>query len=91
MKSDSDKLLSRHEKLIHSKDMKVVSHVQREVDGWFVNTLVIEGCDVAFRYKRKKNYKSIAGQRINITYYPDSYEVAGIEMDCMTVVRLKIA
>jgi len=91
MKSDSDKLLSRHEKLIHSNEMKVISHVQREVDGWFVNTIMVEGWDVAFKYKRKKGYKSIVGQRINVTYYLDSYEVAGIEMDCMTVVRLKIA
>jgi hypothetical protein len=52
---------------------------------------MIEGCDVPFRYKRKKMYKNIKGQRVNLTYYPALECVAGIEMEVMKVVRIKIA
>lgn len=90
MHSESDKLLKKHDKLIHSDHMKVVSHVQREADEWFMNTIMLEGIEVPFKYKRKKQYKSLVGQRINVTYYMDSFTVAGIDMECMTVVRLKI-
>jgi hypothetical protein len=65
--------------------------VQREADEWIINTLMVEGCEVPFKYKRKKKYKNISGQRVNLTYYPDTESVAGIEMEVMTVVRIKIA
>ena len=39
----------------------------------------------------KEKYKCIKGQRVNLTYYPDTETVAGIEMEVMTVVRIKIA
>jgi hypothetical protein len=71
--------------------MKVESHVQRESGEWFINTLVIEGCSVPFKYKRKKMYKNLKGQRVNLTYYPDSENVAGMEMEVMNIVRIKIA
>ena len=71
--------------------MKVTSHVQREVGDWILNTLMIEGCDAPFRYKRKQKYKNITGQRVNLTYYPDIENLAGMEMEVMTVVRIKIA
>ena len=90
MHSESDKLLKKHDKLIHSNHMKVVSHVQREAGEWHINTIMLEGIDVPFKYKRKKQYKSLVGQRVNVTYYVDSFAVAGIDMECMTVVRLKI-
>ena len=70
MKSEPEKLLKKHEKLTHSDMMKVTSHVQREAGEWIVNTLMLEGYDVAFRYKRKQKYKSLNGQRVNLTYYP---------------------
>lgn len=85
------RLLSTHHKLIHSDNMKVVSHVQRDTKEWIVNTLMIEGYDVRFKYKRKKQYKNITGQRVNLTYYPSMESVAGIEMEVMKVVRIKIA
>jgi len=71
--------------------MKVESHVQRESGEWIINTLMIEGCNVPFKYKRKKNYKNITGQRVNLTYYPDSENIAGMEMEVMNVVRIKIS
>ncbi len=86
-----EKLLKSHQKLTHSEMVKVVSHVQRDTKEWIINTLMIEGCDVSFKYKRKKMYKNLKGQRVNLTYYPSKESVAGIEMEVMNVVRIKIA
>jgi len=52
---------------------------------------MIEDCDVPFKYKRKKHYKSLKGQRVNLTYYPAKESVAGMELEIMKVVRIKIA
>jgi len=86
-----EKLLKTHQKLTHSEMAKVISHVQRDTKEWVLNTVMIEGCDVPFKYKRKKMYKNIKGQRVNLTYYPVTESVAGIEMETMKVVRIKIA
>jgi hypothetical protein len=91
MKSEPEKLVKKHEKLTHSDMMKVTSHVQREAGEWMINTLMVEGCDVAFRYKRKQKYKNLKGQRVNLTYYPTTENVAGIQMEVMSVVRIKIS
>ena len=85
------KLIKKHEKLVHSEQLKVVSHVQRDTSDWILNTLMVEGYEVPFKYKRKKRYKNIQGQRVNLTYYPATESVAGIEMEVMKVVRIKIA
>ena len=89
--SDPDKLLKKHTELIHSTDMKVASHVQRREGEWIINTIMIEGYDVPFRYKRKKEYKNVKGVRVNMTYYADTVPVAGFDMQIMTVVRIKIS
>ena len=89
--SEPEKLLKRHHQLVHSDMRKVVSHVQREAGEWIINTLMIEGYDVAFKYKRKKRYKNLKGQRVNLTYYADKQTVAGISIEVMTVVRIRIA
>ena len=52
---------------------------------------MIEGCEVPFKYKRKKDYKNLKGQRVNLTYYPCKESIAGMEFDFMKVVRIKIA
>lgn len=91
VRSDPDKLLKKHQQLIHTDNMKVTSHVQREQGEWFLNTIMIEGYDVPFRYKRKDKYKNVTGARVNLTYYPESFEVAGIQMEAMKVVRIKIS
>jgi hypothetical protein len=88
---EPEKLLKKHEKLTHTDMMKVVSHVQREKDGWFINTLMIDDCDAPFRYKRKKKYKNLKGQRVNLTYYPSIENVAGMDIEIMTVVRIKVS
>jgi len=91
MKSPVKNLLNNHHKLTHSEMMKVESHVQRETKDWYINTLMIEGYDVPFKYKRKKLYKKLNGQRVNLTYYPASEEIAGLKMEVMNVVRIKVA
>ncbi|MDH5710059.1 MAG: hypothetical protein OEZ15_00125 [Gammaproteobacteria bacterium] len=70
---------------------KVISHVQRDKDNWVLNTVMIEGCDVPFKYSRKKHYKNLKGERINLTYYPRTETIAGLEFEFMKVVRIKIA
>lgn len=91
MKTSPEKLLKKHDKLTHSEAMKVLSHVQRTEGDWIINTLMIEGCDAPFKYKRTKPYKNLKGQRINLTYYPDVDTVAGMEFEMMNVVRIKIS
>lgn len=90
-KSEIDKLLSQHQQLNHSENLKVVSHVQREDGDWLLNTIMLEGYEVPFKFKRKKAYKSLKGARVNLTYYPETEEVAGMEFETMKVVRIKVA
>jgi hypothetical protein len=89
VKSETEKLLEKHPRLNQLDMAKVVSHVQRQSHGWVLNTLMLEGYDVPFRYRRKKLYRSLKGARINLTYYPESEQVAGMDVEVMKVVRLK--
>ena len=91
MKSEPEKLTERHAQLVHSQMQKVRSHVQRNSGEWIINTLMIAGCDVPFRYKRKRMYKSLEGAPVNLTYYPVTESVAGIEIELMKVVRIRRA
>lgn len=91
MVSDVDKLLKKHHKLIQSDMMKVESHVQRESGEWIINTLVIEGYNVPFKFKRKQAYKNVKGQRVNLTYYASREAIAGMDMEVMNVVRIKVS
>ena len=90
-KSPGEQLTEKHTGLTHSDGLKVVSHTQREQDEWFINSLMVEGCDVPFKYKRQQKYKNITGQRVNLTYYPMVEKVAGLEFEVMKVVRIRIA
>lgn len=89
MARESKKLLSKNPELNHLEDARVVSHVQREKDDWILNTLMIDGYDVPFRYSRKKNYKNLQGARVNLTYYPQTEQVAGMDFEVMKVVRIR--
>jgi hypothetical protein len=90
MKSDVDKLLKKNDQLNQLDLVKVVSHVQRDVeDDWVLNTLMLEGHDVPFRYKRKKRYRSLRGAPVNVTYYPQIEQVAGMDIEVMKVVRIR--
>lgn len=93
MKSPVDKLLTKNRELIHSEMMKVNSHVQRDEKNseWIINTLTLEGYDVPFRFKRKKQYRNLKGARVNLTYYAGMEKVAGFEVEVMNVVRIRQA
>lgn len=91
MKSPVDKLLKKHQRLNQSDMMKVESHVQRESGEWIINTLMIDGYAVPFKYKRKKTYKNLKGQRVNLTYYAEIENIAGLEVEVMNVVRIKVS
>jgi hypothetical protein len=89
MKSDVDKLLKKRHQLNQLDLVKVISHVQREDDGWVVNTLMLEGYDVPFKYSRKKKYRSLQDAPVNLTYYPQTEKVAGMDFEVMKVVRIR--
>lgn len=89
VKGEVDKLLNRHEQLIHSERKRVVSHAQRQTKDWIINTLMLDGYTVPFRFKRKQSYRNLKGQYVNLTYYPKVEVIAGIEMEVMNVVRIR--
>jgi len=89
VKSDVDKLLKKNGQLNQLDAVKVTSHVQREKGDWYLNTLMIEGYEVAFKYNRKKLYRSLQGASVNLTYYPQSELVAGMDFEFMKVVRIR--
>ena len=89
MKSDPEQLTQKHKALTHTDMLKVTSHVQREDGEWIINTVMVEGYDVPFKYKRRKQYRNLQGQRVNMTYYPATENVAGMEFEVMNVVRIK--
>ena len=91
MKKETDKLIAKHKDLTQTDNIKVLSHVQREVDEWFLNTIMLDGVSAPFKYKRKTLYKSLKGQRVNITYYPRTEIVAGFEIEVMNIIRIKIS
>ncbi|WP_076418200.1 hypothetical protein [Colwellia sp. UCD-KL20] len=91
MKSESDELLKKHQKLIHTNNLKVTSHVQREENDWIINTIMFENIDVPFKYKRKKIYKSLIHNRVNVTYYVSKENIAGFAIEVMNIVRIKVS
>ena len=89
MQSDPKKLVEKNQNLTHSELMKVISHNQRDQGEWVLHSLMVEGCDVPFKFKRKGNYQNLKGARVNMTYYPVQETVAGIPFEYMKVVRIK--
>ncbi|NMH64031.1 hypothetical protein [Shewanella salipaludis] len=85
------KMLAAHEHLLHMEDAMVTSHTQRESGEWVQHTLMLQGYDVPFKFRRVKKYKSLQGQRVSLVYYPETTSVAGIELEIMQVVRIKRA
>ncbi len=91
MKNEVDKLLERHELLVHSEMKRVVSHVQRQTTSWIINTVMLADCSTPFRFKRKKRYRDLKGAYVNMTYYPSTETIGGIDIEVMNVVRIRIA
>lgn len=91
MNTEVDRFLKKNPELNHLEMAKVVSHVQREKDGWVHNTIMVEGYDVPFKYSRKRTYKNLQGARVNLTYYAQTIVVAGLDFEIMKVVRIRRA
>ncbi len=89
MTSDVDKLLKKNEQLNQLDAAKVLSHVQRVTDEWVVNTLILEGYDVPFRYNRKKKFRDLTGTPVNLTFYRQTEQLAGMDFEVMKVVRIR--
>lgn len=89
MTSDVDKLLKKNEQLNQLDGVKVTSHVQRLDDGWYINTIMLDGYDVPFKYKRKKEYRPLTGAPVNLTYYPVTEKLAGMDFEVMKIVRIR--
>ena len=89
MTSDAKKLLLKNQQLNQLNSAKVESHVQREEGDWILNTLMLEGYTVPFKYKRKKRYRNLKSAYVNLTYYPDTEQVAGMDFEMMKVVRIR--
>ena len=87
--SDVKKLLTKHQKLNQLDMAKVVSHVQRKKDEWVLNTIMLDGYDVPFRYRRRKGYKSLKDALVNLTYYPETLSIGGVDFEMMHVVRIR--
>lgn len=82
-------LLKKHPNLTHSEAKKVSSHTQRSDDEWIINTIMLEGYDTPFRFKRKKPYQNLKGAQVNLTFYPSTENVAGMPFEVMNVVRIR--
>jgi len=89
MKSEVNKLLKKNRNLNQLDSAKVTSHVQRENGDWYLNTLMLQDYDVPFKYKRKKKYRDLKGASVNLTYYPQTENIAGMEFEYMKVVRIR--
>lgn len=87
--SDVNKLLKKHQQLNQLDMVQVVSHVQRDKDDWVLNTIMLDGYDVPFRYRRRTLYKSLKGARVNLTYYPETRSIGGVDFEMMNVVRIR--
>ncbi|MBR9727199.1 hypothetical protein ACFOD0_01255 [Shewanella intestini] len=88
-KSEPEQLLKKHQQLTYSEGLTVETHTQREKGDWFLQTLMIKGQHVPFKYKRTKKYKNLAGQKVSLVYYPAVETVAGFEVEIMQVVRIR--
>ena len=87
--SDVKKLLNKHGQLNQLDNVKVESHVQRDKDEWVINTIMLEGYDVPFKYSRKTVYRSLQGARVDLTFYPDTQLIAGVDFEIMNVARIR--
>lgn len=56
-------MLATHEHLVHSEGVTVVSHMQREKAEWIQHTVMIEDCDVPFKFRRVKSIVICKGKR----------------------------
>ena len=61
MKPGLRKLLKKHPDLVHSEMRKKLARTAGAAD-WIVNTIMIEGCEVPFKYSRKSVIRFLQGK-----------------------------
>lgn len=88
MATEPKKLVKKPDPMIQSDGLKVISHVQRKQQEWILHTLMCEGIDVPFKFKRPKKYQNLKGAKVNLSYYPATEIIAGMEMEIMKVSRI---
>jgi hypothetical protein len=79
-----------HSENMHSDVMEVKSHVQRFNGECMINTIMVDGYDCPFQYRREFKYKNLEGKQVDLSYYPAVETIAGLEMEIMKVVHLKV-
>ena len=81
MKNEVDRLLKRQELLVHSERKRIVFHAHRKTGEWIVNAVMREEDPGPFRFKRKTPHKNLKGMFVNLTSYPRTELVAGIDVE----------
>jgi len=77
--------------LIHLEGARVVSHRQLKKNDSVLNTLVLEGHDVPFQFRRKTAFRSLLGARVNLSYYPESRTAGDKTFKTMRIVKIRRA
>ncbi len=77
--------------LLEAREQKVSSHTQRPDGDWVLHTLMLEGIDTPFQFRRPKGYRSLQGARVNLSYYIETRKLAGENFEVMKVVRIRRA
>jgi hypothetical protein len=77
--------------LIHLEGARVLSHRQLKKNDIVLNTLMLEGHEVPFQFRRKTAFRSLMGARVNITYHPETRTVGGEKLETMKVVKIRRA
>ncbi len=89
VRADRKALHQKQPQLLEALEQKVVSHTQRNEPDWVVHTLMLEGCDSPFQFRRPRGYRSLVGARVNLSYYIETQELAGEAFQIMRVVRVR--
>ncbi|MDX1451277.1 MAG: hypothetical protein R3183_01885 [Oleiphilaceae bacterium] len=82
-------LHAKHPELLEAQNQKVLRHTQRREGEWVIHTLMIEGVDAPFQFRRPKELRPLEGCRVNLSYYIDSQKLAGEDFEVMKVVRVR--
>ncbi len=90
MKDSAEITLQQDNHLVQCQLMQVNSHVQRFNGECILNTLMVDGYDCPFKYCRQYKYQSLTGKQVDLAYYPTVEVIAGLEVDIMKVVRVKV-
>jgi len=90
MNSPVNTMSQKGQQLVHCELMQVTSHVQRFNGECMLNTLMMDGYDCPFKYRRKAKYRNLKGKQVDLSYYPTIEVIADFEVKIMKVVQIKV-